>query len=401
MFEKVRAVAGFGKIPIPFHFVVKGLAIILPFGGSADDLSSLVWQRDRLQMRSGSEIFGCEVGGRMLLEFFNGIEAAGDEVGPGDERQRFVGESDHRDEEFFRAEKLLGAGANVAAALDGARNLREVHDAKMELGMALGVVGEGAGDGLGTGHAEVVKDVAAGGVGEIGVDDAAGEVGAVVGGAVEMVVVGRVVHLVDELAILFNGSVYDENVHAADESGGDHFAPFGLAAGLARRGVAKTGEIVLAVALFESVLDFVGSENGTIGGIFDAVEIDVERNDVPVEGAVFADVDIGADDGAGFAGGAEAEFGGRFSADVGEVDGHVTGAGDAVHAFAEGFVEDDADVGEGAGSGKVDRNSQEENWQEGRRNGLGRRGAASGQATLVGDMGRQTTPLGDDASGPL
>ena len=104
----------------------------------------------------------------------------------------------------------------------------------------------------------------------------------------------------------------------------------------------------MAVTLFERALDFIGGENWAIAGILDAVEIDVERNDVPLEGMVFADVDVGAHDGAGFAGGAEAEFGGRIGADTGEIDGHVAGAGDAVHAFVEGFVEDDANVGRDA-----------------------------------------------------
>jgi len=91
---------------------------------------------------------------------------------------------------FLERRSCSEAGADVAAALDGAGNLREVHDAEIEFRVALGVVGEGASDGLGAGHAEIVEDVAAGGVGEIGVDDAAGEVGAVIGGAVEMIFVG-------------------------------------------------------------------------------------------------------------------------------------------------------------------------------------------------------------------
>ena len=63
-------------------------------------------------------------------------------------------------EEFFGAEELLGAGANIAAALDGSGNLGEVHDAEIEFRVALGVVGEGAGDGFGAGHAlEIVEDV--------------------------------------------------------------------------------------------------------------------------------------------------------------------------------------------------------------------------------------------------
>ena len=78
--------------------------------------------------------------------------------------------------------------------------------------------------------------------------------------------------------------------------------------------------------------------------------------------SVFADVDVSAHDGAGFAGAAEAEFTGRVRADAGEIDGHVAGAGDAVHVFVEGFVEDDADVGGGARDGR-EVEEQAHKWQ--------------------------------------
>ena len=157
----------------------------------------------------------------------------------------------------------------------------------------------------------------------------------------------------------------------------------------------------MAVTLFERALDFIGGENWAIAGILDAVEIDVERNDVPLEGMVFADVDVGAHDGAGFAGGAEAEFGGGVGADAGEVDGHVAGAGDAIHAFVKGFVEDDANVGGGAEGREGEEECDEKQWEQGRTNGGGSRGKTSGETTTIRDRNRQTTPFGDSASGPL
>jgi hypothetical protein len=40
-------------------------------------------------------------------------------------------------------------------------------------------------------------------VGKVSVDDAAGEVGAMVGGAIEVIFVGRIVKFLDQLAVLF------------------------------------------------------------------------------------------------------------------------------------------------------------------------------------------------------
>ena len=232
-FEEMRAVAGFGGISILLDFRVEGLPVVVPLGRRADDLGSRVLERDILEVRKGCEIFRREIGGRVLLELFLRVEAAGNYVRSGNDGQRLVSKGGHGNEEFLGTEELLSTFADFTAALDGAGNLRKMHDAKIELGMALRVMGEGVGHGLGTGHAEIVEDVAAGGVGKIGVDDAPGEVGAVVGGAVEMVFVGGVVELVDQGAVLFDGGIYHEYVHAADESGGDHFAPFGFTAGLA------------------------------------------------------------------------------------------------------------------------------------------------------------------------
>jgi len=65
---------------------------------------------------------------------------------------------------------------------------------------------------------------------------------------------GRVVEFIDQGTILFDRSVHDKQVHAADKGGGDHFAPFGFAAGLARGCVAEAGQVVLAIALFEGAL---------------------------------------------------------------------------------------------------------------------------------------------------
>src|SRR5262252_149139 len=109
--------------------------------------------------------------------------------------------------------------------------------------------------------------------------------------------------------------------------------------------------------MFESV----GSEERAIAGILDAIEVNVERDDVPLVGLVFADVDVITHDGAEFTWAAQAKVYRRFRADAGEKNGAMAGAADAVEVFVEGFVEDDAHIGGGARNGELEQ--QEGEWQ--------------------------------------
>src|ERR1700739_750503 len=101
----MRTVAGFGRIPVLLDFRLEGLAVVIPLGGSADDLGSRVLERDILEARRGCEIFRREVGVRVLLELLFGVEAAGDYVGSADDRQSLVGEYSHGNEKFLGAEE--------------------------------------------------------------------------------------------------------------------------------------------------------------------------------------------------------------------------------------------------------------------------------------------------------
>ena len=87
--------------------------------------------------------------------------------------------------------QLLGSVAALCAALDGSGQLREMQNAKMSFRMVLAKVGEGTGNGFRSDQAEVVQVVGSGGVRVIGIDDAAGERGAILRDAVKVVLIGE------------------------------------------------------------------------------------------------------------------------------------------------------------------------------------------------------------------
>src|SRR5262245_31583779 len=93
------------------------------------------------------------------------------------------------------------------------------------------------------------------------------------------------------------------------------------------------------------MFDSVGGEEGTLAGILDAVEVDVQRDDIPLVGLVLADVDVIAQDRAELARPAEAQLDRGFWANARKVDGAMAGAADAIEILVEGFVEYDAYVG--------------------------------------------------------
>ena len=97
-------------------------AKVLPFLRSADDQLLLGIRRSAFRRKQRS---------RELLEGFLHVEARRGQVRHGDHGQRVVGQQGHGNGEFSGMEKLLGPGANDAAALDGSRDLRKVHDAQL------------------------------------------------------------------------------------------------------------------------------------------------------------------------------------------------------------------------------------------------------------------------------
>jgi len=103
------------------------------------------------------------------------------------------------------------------------------------------------------------------------------------------------------------------------------------------------------------MFDLVGSEERTIAGILDTVEVDVERDDVPLVGVVLTNVHVIAHDGAEFSRPAKSQFDWRLRADTREINGAVAGAADAIEVFVERFVEHHAYVGAGARSDGVEK----------------------------------------------
>src|ERR1700683_542691 len=205
-------------------------------------------------------------------------------------------------------------------------------------------------DGFGRSYEKVVHIIRSYGFGEIEIHDPAREIAAVSGEAVEVVHIGLRIELGNQRAVLLDGSVHHEHVHAAFESGANHFAPFGAVAIAAARASADRCEIFFAVALFEHGLDVFGAEQRAVLGVFDAVEIDAERNDVPFVGLVFAQGSVIADDRTLLTGAAEAHFHrGVVRADIRKINGAMAGAGDARDAGVEGLVQDYSRIGEGGG----------------------------------------------------
>src|SRR5262249_83510 len=79
------------------------------------------------------------------------------------------------------------------------------------------------------------------------------------------------------------------------------------------------GQIPPAVAFFQEMFESVGSKERAIAGIFDAIEVNVERDDIPLVGLVFANVDVIAHYGAEFNGAAEPKVYRGFRASAGLV----------------------------------------------------------------------------------
>ena len=107
---------------------------------------------------------------------------------------------------------------------------------------------------------------------------------------------------------MFDGGGHDENVDASFQSGADHLAPFRAFAGEAGFALAVACQMIFAVPLFEGVLDFLRAVDGLLRRILDAVKINAQRNDVPLERPVFAERGVIAHDRSSFIETAETEL---------------------------------------------------------------------------------------------
>src|ERR1700683_4595837 len=205
-------------------------------------------------------------------------------------------------------------------------------------------------DGFGSGYEKVVHIIGSYGFGEIEIHDPARKIGAVSGEAVEVVHVRLGIKFRNERAVLLDGSVHDEYVHAAFESGANHFAPFSAVAIAAARAGANRRKIFFAVALFKHRLDVFRADQRAVLRVFDAVEIDAERNYVPFVRLVFAQSGVIADDRTLLTGEAQTHFHrGVVRADIRKINGAMAGAGDAGDAGVEGLVQDYSRICKGGG----------------------------------------------------
>src|SRR5258708_23243564 len=92
------------------------------------------------------------------------------------------------------------------------------------------------------------------------------------------------------------------------------------------------------------MLDLVGTEDRTILYVFDTIDVDVQRNDVPFKRLIFTNVDVIAHHRAVLTGTAQAESYGGIGTDTREIDSAVPRACDSVEASIQGLVEHNADV---------------------------------------------------------
>src|SRR5690348_5362155 len=153
----------------------------------------------------------------------------------------------------------------------------------LEFGMVMRVVRQGARDGLRGRYPKIVYDVAMSGMWKIGVDDVLAEIGAVATESVEMVHIWCGIELRDQIQVLLPGGLDDENVNGSFRRGAHHFPPFRFLVGLAGVAGAVIAQHFLAVFRFQQVFDFSGGKKGPIFRIRNAVQIHIQRHNIPLE----------------------------------------------------------------------------------------------------------------------
>src|SRR5260370_4533973 len=168
-----------------------------------------------------------------------------------------------------------------------------------------------------------------------------------------MILIRRIVEFRDQLAILLFGGIDDKDVDAANESGRDHLSPFGFVTVHTWSARAERRQVVLPVSFLKHMLNLVGAEDRTILYVFDTIEVDVQRNDVPFKRLIFANVDVIAHHRAMLTAATQAESHGRIGTDAREIHSAVPRAGDPVEASIQGLVEHNAYVTISPGANKA------------------------------------------------
>src|SRR5713101_5668169 len=105
------------------------------------------------------------------------------------------------------------------------------------------------------------------------------------------------------------------------------------------------------------MLDFESTDDRAILDLFDSIQVDIQRNDIPFKRPIFTNVDVIAHHRTVFTGTAQAEFYSRIGADAREIHGAVPRAGDSVNAGIHRLVEHNTYVSINPGTNKA--NEQE------------------------------------------
>jgi hypothetical protein len=156
------------------------------------------------------------------------FETTVDQIGDDHSAGNFRSEYGHRQQVLFAFDERLGNAVNRVAARHRAVDLGNDKGGHVDRGIALAIGDQGTGYLLGGHQTHVRDEVAVNGVGQIGIEHNAGEVGAVVEQQVEMADISAVVEQGDEVKILFVGTVDLKAVDLAVKRGADELGPLAL-----------------------------------------------------------------------------------------------------------------------------------------------------------------------------
>jgi hypothetical protein len=248
------------------------------------------------------------------------LHAAVDQIGYGDPAGYLGRQKDHWEEILFALDQRLGDTVDRVAAVNAARHLRNDEGSHRELGVLFTVTDQRAGDLFGGHQTDIGDEVAMDCMGQVDVEDDAGEVGAVVEEEVEVADVAAVVVGVDEALVLCRRAVDLKAVDSAIVGGADQFGPLTLGGPAVAVIGRQIKQVLLTVGVAQSCDLFFVHRLGNVGQRIDGVEIGDQRDGEPV---IPINLVVAADDDAILSVVARAEHGGGISANVIEINGGV------------------------------------------------------------------------------
>ena len=173
------------------------------------------------------------------------LQAAVDQIGDDDSAGDLGRQNDQGKEILLALNQRLGHTVDRVAAGNAARHLGNDEGAHVEFGVLLAVTDQRAGDLFGSHQADVGDEVAMDGVGQIDIEDDAGEVGAVVEEEVEVADVAAVVEDGDEALVLCRRAVDLKAVDGAVVGGAYQFGPLAFGGSPCRLSGARSSRCCL------------------------------------------------------------------------------------------------------------------------------------------------------------